>query len=85
MQDIVLLKILTRGVVMAINRYNLIRAISLARKNKDFETHDELLRIFYTLLEQEKIKNNFITEFTIYNSISESALDLISSSFSSKK
>ena len=70
---------------MAINRYNLIRAISIARKKKDFETYDELLRIFYTLLERVEIKNNFITEFTIYNSVSESALDLISSSVGSKK
>lgn len=69
---------------MAINRYNLLRAISVARKSKDFETYDELLNIFYTLLEQEEIKNDFITEFNIYNSISESAQRLISSSTSSK-
>ena len=65
---------------MAINRYSLIRAISMARKKKDYETYDELLKIFYTLLEQEEIKNDFITEFNIYSSVSESAQNLISNS-----
>lgn len=65
---------------MAINRYSLIRAISIARKKKDYETYDELLKIFYTLLEQEEIKNDFITEFNIYSSVSESAQNLISNS-----
>lgn len=65
---------------MAINRYSLIRAISIARKKKDYETYDELLKIFYTLLEQEEIKNDFITEFNIYSSVSESAQSLISNS-----
>lgn len=63
---------------MAINRFNLVRAISTARKNQDYQTHDELLNIFYTLLEQEEINNDFITEINIYDMMSNSASKLLS-------
>lgn len=66
--------------IMGINRFNLVHAISLARKNKDYKTYDELLDIFYMLLEQEEIKRNFITEFNTYNKVSESAEKLLTKS-----
>ncbi len=58
---------------MAINRFDLIRAISTARIESDNESYDELLSIYYQLLEQEDINDVFIKEFTIYHKISEAA------------
>lgn len=63
---------------MAINRFNLIEAISKARKCKNDEVYDELLRIYYRLLEQEEINDNFIVNFVTHNQVSESAKKTLS-------
>lgn len=63
---------------MAINRFSLIEAISEARKHKDDKVYDELLSIYYRLLEQEEINDNFIINFITHNQISESAKETLS-------
>lgn len=63
---------------MAINRFNLIEAISEARKSKNDEVYDELLRIYYRLLEQEEINDNFIINFVTHTQVSESAKKTLS-------
>ena len=37
------------------------------------EVYDELLKIYYRLLEQEKIYDNFIIDFFMHDQVSESA------------
>ncbi len=64
---------------MAIERIKLVSAINLAQEKEDYDTYIELLNIYYKLLSQEKIKESFISEFTMYEIISEAALELISS------
>lgn len=63
---------------MAINRFNLIAAIFKARKSKNDEVHDELLRIYYRLLEQEEINDDFIVDFVTNTEVSESAKKTLS-------
>ncbi len=63
---------------MAINRFSLIRAISNARRLKDDDLYDELLKIYYRLLEQEEINDDFMVEFTMYGTVSDSAQELLS-------
>ena len=62
---------------MAIDRIKLVKAIYAAQKDLDYDTYKELLSIYYKLIEQENINENFITEFTTYEKISRSALQLI--------
>lgn len=62
---------------MSIKRINLVNAINLAKKNSDYNTYEELLDIYYKLLTQETIKESFISEFILYENISDSALQLI--------
>lgn len=63
---------------MAINRYNLIRAITESLKEEDLSSYKELLALYYRLLEQEDINDVFLTEFTTYDEMSESALKFLS-------
>ena len=64
---------------MAINRNSLMLAIIAASRAKNYDTYYELLDIYYKLLEQEDINDNYIEEFTSYNTISEDAQNLIGS------
>ncbi len=63
---------------MAIKRIDLVSAINTAYKKLDYDTYTELLRLYYKLLEQEDINDDFITEFITYELLSDSALNLIS-------
>lgn len=63
---------------MAINRYNLVRAITEALKESDLNTYKELLALYYRLLEQEDINDVFLKEFTTYDEMSEEALKFLS-------
>ena len=63
---------------MAINRFDLIHAISNARRNKDDDIYDELLKLYYCLLKQEEINDNFIINFNTHNTISQSAQNMLS-------
>ncbi len=62
---------------MSIKRTKLVNAINTAHKDFDLSTYEELLRLYYKLLEQEDISDKFITEFITYEHISEPALKLI--------
>ena len=55
----------------------MVGAINKASKTLDYDTYKELLKIYYKLLEQEEINDEFINEFTVYNDISESASQLL--------
>lgn len=63
---------------MSIKRINLVNAINIAQKKSDYNTYEELLNIYYKLLTQENINEKFISEFIIYENISEAARQLIS-------
>lgn len=62
---------------MTIQRTKLIKAILAAEKTSDKDVYVELLKILYRLMEQENINKTFITEFTVYEKISDKALQLI--------
>lgn len=62
---------------MTIQRTKLIKAILAAEKTSDKDVYVELLKILYRLMEQENINKTFITEFTVYEKISDKALLLI--------
>lgn len=62
---------------MTIQRAKLIKAILAAEKTSDKDVYVELLKILYRLMEQENINKTFITEFTVYEKISDKALQLI--------
>lgn len=66
-----------RNAINTINRNTLVGAINKASKTLDYDTYKELLKIYYKLLEQEEINDEFINEFTVYNDISESASQLL--------
>lgn len=66
-----------RNAINTINRNTLVGAINKASKTLDYDTYEELLKIYYKLLEQEEINEEFINEFTVYNDISESASQLL--------
>ena len=63
---------------MSIRRTDLIRAIAEAQRNNDIESYNELLRIYYRMLSQEQIKDVFMKEITLYDTISNKALQLLS-------
>lgn len=62
---------------MSIRRADLIHAIAEAQKNNDIESYNELLRIYYRMLSQEQIKDVFMKEITLYDTISNRALQLL--------
>lgn len=62
---------------MTIQRTKLIKAILAAEKSSDKDVYVELLKILYRLMEQENINKTFITEFTVYEKISDKALQLL--------
>lgn len=61
---------------MAINRNRLVLAINNF-KDGDFDTYTELLNIYYKLLEQEDINDEYISEFIFYDDISDSISQLL--------
>ncbi len=63
---------------MPIERNSLVTAINSAYKKLDYDTYKELLNIYYKLLTQEDINEVFISEFTTYENISDSAQQLLS-------
>lgn len=63
---------------MGINRFQLIQAITEARRHQNHELYDELLKIYYRLLEQEQINDSFITEFVTHSTVSETARNKLS-------
>lgn len=63
---------------MSINRFRLIQAITDAREKHDDELYDELLKIYYRLLDQEDINGTFIVDFTMHSEVSDLALKSIS-------
>ena len=62
---------------MPIKRIDLVNAINIARKSLNNNLYKELLNIYYRLLEQESVDNNFITNFFFYEKVSTPALQLI--------
>lgn len=58
---------------MSINRNTLIRAITDARSSKNDELYNELIHIYYNMLEQEEINDDYITDFITFGEVSESA------------
>ena len=62
---------------MAINRLQLIRAITTAQKCDDYESYDELLTLYYKMLSQEEINNKYLDEFIVYFKITDKAKALL--------
>lgn len=58
---------------MAINRNSLVSAIIQSYKRQDFDAYQELLSIYYKMLDQEEINDAYLGEFTSYDAISEDA------------
>lgn len=56
---------------MQINRRKLLQAILQAFNTNNTEIHKELLSLWYKLILQESINNDFISEFYIIDTISE--------------
>lgn len=63
---------------MSINRFRLIQAITDAREKHEIELYDELLKIYYRLLDQENINGTFIIDFMMHSEVSDMALKSIS-------
>ncbi len=62
---------------MAIKRNVLISAINSAYKNKEYNSYEELLSLYYKMLEQEKINNDYIMEFIFYENLSEASKKIL--------
>ena len=46
--------------------------------DRDDDIYDELLKLYYCLLKQEEINDNFIINFNTHNTISQSAQNMLS-------
>lgn len=62
---------------MIIERNNLMLAIIYSNENENYNTYIELLDIYYKLLEQENINDDYINMFITYDNLSDDAQQLL--------
>ena|GEM_PF-6705357 len=60
---------------MLIERFNLVYCINKAKDLSNKSIYYELLKVFYTLLDQEEINGVFINNFYYYECLSFKTLD----------
>lgn len=63
---------------MLVNRFVLVSCINKARTIPDKIIYCELLKVFYKLLEQERINGSFIKDFHYYDSVSSDSITFYS-------